>query len=293
MSDARLTLGQCAALASIIEATAPKPGNVHRGADFEDVSYPDFVVSGIAIAPIFDRADELSLGQIVLSAVEATQRFVGTNTNLGMILLFAPLAKVPRDQTLETGVPNILAGLTAADTADVYAAIRAAKPGGLGKTPEADVNDSPPANLVDAMRLAASRDLVARQYATNFDDVLHRIVPWLTSAINVKNLPLSDAVVHTFLQMLAAEPDSLIARKRGLEVAQQASSRAARVLSVGEPNSDLYRECLADLDFWLRSDRHHRNPGTTADLMAAGLFACLRDGIIQEPFRLGTAASND
>ena len=77
----------------------------------------------------------------------------------------------------------------------------------------------------------------------------------------------------------------MIARKRGHEVAQQASARAARVLSYGEPGNPVYQEALADFDFWLRSDYHYRNPGTTADLIAAGLFVCLRDGIIKEPFR--------
>ena len=52
----RLSIGQCAALACIIEATAPKPGNVHRGADFEEMSYADFCASAVAIAPAMDAA---------------------------------------------------------------------------------------------------------------------------------------------------------------------------------------------------------------------------------------------
>jgi triphosphoribosyl-dephospho-CoA synthase len=293
MSETRLTLGQCAALASIIEATVPKPGNVHRGADFEDVTYPDFVVSGIAIGPVFDRAEELSVGEIVLSAVEATQRLVGTNTNLGMILLFAPLAKVPRHEPLVAGVQTVLASLTADDARAVYAAIRLAKPGGLGRVDKADVHDAPPESLLDAMHLAADRDLVARQYAEGFHHVLALIVPWLTSAIRERQWPISQAVAHAFLRLLAIEPDSLIARKRGLEVAQQASARAARVLSYGEPGNPVYHEALADFDFWLRSDHHHRNPGTTVDLIAAGLFVCLRDGIMKAPFRLTESASEE
>ena len=286
MNNPQLTIGQCVTLASIIEATAPKPGNVHRGADFEDVTYPDFVVSAIAMAPLFDRAAELTVGQLVLSSVEATQRFVGTNTNLGMILLFAPLAKVPRDQPLTLGVQTVLATLTSADAHDVYAAIRLAKPGGLGRVESSDIHDTPPDSLLDAMRLASDRDLVARQYAEGFPHVLNYVVPWLTSAIRDKHLPISLAVVHTFLQLLAIEPDSLIARKRGPDLARQVSMQASRVLGSGEAGDPTYGEALADFDFWLRSDHHHRNPGTTADLVAAGLFACLRDGIIEAPFRL-------
>jgi triphosphoribosyl-dephospho-CoA synthase len=286
MNGPQLTFGQCAALASTIEATAPKPGNVHRGADFEDVSYPDFIVSGIALAPIFERAHELSLGQLVLQSVEATQQFVGTNTNLGMVLLFAPLAKVPRNQPLAAGVAEVLQNLSAADATDVYAAIVAAQPGGLGKAEEADVHGAAPPSLVDAMQMAADRDLVARQYADNFHHVLHVVVPHLKAALQDKHLPLADAVVDAFLHLLAAEPDSLIARKCGLDVAKQASARAARVLAAGPSGDSEFQQAIADFDFWLRSDHHRRNPGTTADLVAAGLFACLRDGIIKPPFHL-------
>lgn len=283
-----LSIGQCAALASVIEATVPKPGNVHRGADFEDVTYPDFVLSAIAIGPVFDRADEMPLGELVHAAIAATHQLVGSNTNLGMVLLFAPLAKVPRAEPLSTGVQTVLASLTPDDARQVYSAIRLAQPGGLGRVSAADVHDAPPDSLLDAMRLAADRDLVARQYAEGFYHVLTHIVPWLREALFDKHWPLSDAVVHTFLRMLAAEPDSLIARKRGIELARQASGRAVRALQYGEPANPVYREALADFDFWLRSDHHHRNPGTTADLVAAGLFACLRDGIIKGPFRLAS-----
>jgi triphosphoribosyl-dephospho-CoA synthase len=286
MSESRLTTGQCAALASVLEVTAPKPGNVHRGADFEDLSYPDFVVSAIAMGPSFDRVAELSVGQIVLQAVQATRQLTGTNTNLGIILLLAPLAKVPLSEPLTIGIQAILANLTAADAADVYAAIRHAQPGGLGTVSEADVAGPAPADLLVAMRLAADRDLIARQYAGGFHHVLTGIVPWLTAAVHEKQWSLSDAIVHTYLQMLAAEPDSLIARKCGPELASNTSLRAAKVLSCGEPGNPSYHEAVADFDFWLRSDHHRRNPGTTADLIAAGLFACLRDGIIKAPFDL-------
>ena len=80
--------------------TAPKPGNVHRGADFEDVTYVDFVQSAVVVGPILERAAELGVGRTVLEAVRATREAVGTNTNLGTLLLLAPLAAVP------DGVPH-------------------------------------------------------------------------------------------------------------------------------------------------------------------------------------------
>ncbi len=272
-------------LATIIEATAPKPGNVHRGSDFEDSTYPDFIVAAVATGPVFEEAVELPLGQTILTAVQVTRRAVGTNTNLGTILLVAPLAKVPRTVHLTTGVADVLAQSTPQDARDVYAAIRNAAPGGLGTSDTADVHDEPPADLLAAMRLAAEHDMVARQYAENFHHVLTVVLPWLEEALSA-GMSLATAVVHVHLRLMAEFPDSLIARRRGEQVANQSAGMAATVLAAGSPHDEAYQDALADLDFWLRTDGHRRNPGTTADLLAAGLFAALRDGIIKAPFRL-------
>jgi triphosphoribosyl-dephospho-CoA synthase len=280
-----LRIGLCASLACVMEATAPKPGNVHRGADFEDASYPDFIVAASVIGPIMERAIARSLGQTVLAAVEATQIAVATNVNLGTILLIVPLAKVPRSVPLDVGIVEVMKQLTPDDARDVYRAIRAANPGGLGRVESADVADAPPEDLVAAMRLAAERDMVARQYAENFHHVLTVAVPRLTLALEA-GLSLSDAIVQVHLGLMAEFPDSLIARRRGLEVANRAAAMARGVLSAGPPRGEAYERALADLDFWLRADGHRRNPGTTADLIAAGLFVALRDGIIKPPFRL-------
>ena len=204
------TIGQCASLACLLEATAPKPGNVHRGADFEDVTYPEFIASGIAIAPVLERASEVPLGATVLAAVQASRQVSATNTHLGTILLLAPLAAVPRGEPLTAGVRRVLAGLSPQDARDVYAAIRLARPGGLGQVAEADVNSSAaPEDLLAAMRLAAERDLVARQYAENFRQVFDCVVPWLSQAFaELGNLDA--AIVHVQLRLierLSRQPD--------------------------------------------------------------------------------------
>ena len=280
-----LTLGQCATLAIVMEVTAPKPGNVHRGADFEDVTYPDFIVAATAIGPVFDRAAESSVGQTVLAAVEATRRLVGSNTNLGTILLLAPLAKVPRGADWQQGITDVLSHLNWADARDVYAAIRLAQPGGLGKVAVADIADAAPQDLLAAMRLAADRDLVARQYADNFADVLTVVVPALESSL-ATGLSIGQSIVRTHLTLMSQFPDSLIARKCGKATAERSAHLAGQVLAAGQPGDDAYEFALGELDFWLRSDHHQRNPGTSADLIAAGLFVTLRDGIIKPPLRL-------
>lgn len=281
MTAPPLTIGQCASLACLLEATAPKPGNVHRGADFEDVTYLDFAVSAVAIQPAVEAAAAgAPLGRSVLAAVAATHELVGTNTNLGMLLLFVPLAKAPHGVPLGEGIAQVLAGLTADDARDVYAAIRLAHPGGLGRVAEADVAAEPPRDLLSAMRLAAERDAIARQYANGFDDVLSKALPWLVEGQR-RGWSLLDAIVHAHLRLMSELPDTLIARKCGGAVAQQAADRAAEVLRCGAPGDEEYHRALGDLDFWLRGDGHRRNPGTTADLIAAGLFAGLREGTIR------------
>jgi triphosphoribosyl-dephospho-CoA synthase len=135
------------------------------------------------------------------------------------------------------------------------------------------------------MRLASERDMVARQYATGFADIIETVVPLIASAIE-QGPDLLAAIVHVHVQLMARFPDSLIARRCGQEMAVQAAARAQRILDSGRPGEDVYDYGLADLDFWLRADGHRRNPGTTADLVAAGLFVALRNGIIKPPFRL-------
>jgi triphosphoribosyl-dephospho-CoA synthase len=282
MSDL-LSIGQCVSLACLLEATAPKPGNVHRGADFPDVTYPEFIASGIAIAPVMQMAPNQSLGETILGAVNATRRVVRTNTNLGMILLLAPLAAVPREVPLRIGVESVLKSLSVDDCRDVYAAIRVAQPGGLGKVSQADIGDSnPPTDLLAAMRLAADRDMIARQYVENFSHVFDCAAAWLADSL-ASNTKILDAIVQVHLRLMSQFPDSLIARKCGPETATKSAHWAAQVLAAGPVGSEEYLESLADLDFWLRADGNRRNPGTTADLITAGLFVLLRDGIIQGP----------
>jgi triphosphoribosyl-dephospho-CoA synthase len=155
-ANAQLSLGQCATLACIFESTARKPGNVHREADFIDLSYADFLASAVAIAPAIEAAAcGTPVGRAVLEAVRATRSVATTNTYLGALLLLAPLAAVPREVSLATGISDVLRAFGPDDARNVYEAIRLSAAGGLGIVEEADVHGEPPADLVAAMRLAA------------------------------------------------------------------------------------------------------------------------------------------
>lgn len=281
--------------ACLLEATARKPGNVHPHARFLDLEYADFVRSAEVAAPWLARAGELGVGPSVLRAVEATQAAVGRNTNLGIALLLAPLAAVPSHAPLSEGIAPVLEGLTVADAVAVYQAIRLAAPGGLGRADDQDVADEPTETLLEVMRRATGHDRIARQYAESYRGVLQtgvdelrfwrshieRIPPHRSADVDLPAWELM--IVGLQLSLLCRWSDSLIARKCGGEVAAEASRRAARVLQCGWPQTRESFDALREFDDWLRADGHRRNPGTTADLIAAILFAAQRDADFDLP----------
>jgi triphosphoribosyl-dephospho-CoA synthase len=271
--------GECARLACVWEVTARKAGNVHPGRDFANLHFSDFLASAAAIAPAFDRAADVGVGHTVLDAIRATRAVVATNTNLGIVLLLAPLAAVPLSRPLRPGLSAILANLTVEDARHVFAAIRLAQPGGLGKAASEDVAGEPTLPLRQIMTLAAQRDLVARQYDNGFQEVFEVAVPALCETFKRCN-DLEQAIVFTHLTILATHPDSLIARKRGAAEADEASRRALRVLQTGWPETTSARAAFAELDAWLITMENSRNPGTSADVTTAALFVALREKLL-------------
>lgn len=274
--------GRLAQVACLLEATARKPGNVHRFADFDSLHFLDFLLSATALVGPLDKARSRGLGETILEAVQATREVVSTNTNLGIILLLAPLAAVEPAEDLAGGVERVLGATTVEDARLVYGAIRLAVPGGLGRIDDQDVGDEPTETLRAVMALAADRDLVALQYANGFRQVLMEVLPHLRTALQ-SGQPLETAVLSAFLGTLARHPDSLILRKHGPEIAGDVSRWAAAVLDSGWPQTEPGRLACRSFDDWLRSPGRRFNPGTTADLVTAALYAALRDGTIRLP----------
>lgn len=282
--------------ACVWEATARKVGNVHPGASFADTRYLDFVLSAGAVLPSLSRAPQYPLGHIVHDAVWWTRSVTRTNCNLGMILLLGPLAS----SVLELGaaadlydralyradVNRQLQKLSVKDTQDVYQAIRIANPGGLGDAPEQDVREEPTVTLLEAMKLAAERDMVARQYANGFADVFDFGVPAFVDAL-ARFGCVEAAIIDSQLRWLATYPDSLIARKNGTAIAEDVQRRAAEVLRLGGIATPEGRAAGVALDKHLRSDGNKLNPGTTADLITACLFVAMRENKVtpSAPFR--------
>lgn len=282
----RFSTGELAQTACVWEAVARKVGNVHRGADFANTGLTDFLLSGAAIARPFDAAGRHTVGTTIVSAVRRTREAVGQNTNLGIVLLLAPLATEWGAPAPRAAVTAALEGLTVEDTKLVYEAIRTASPGGLGDAPEQDVRDEPTVTLLEAMRLAAERDMVARQYANGFADVFDFGVPALAAAF-AKFGCVEAAIIDSQLRWLATYPDSLVARKNAAPVAEDVQRRAAEVLRRGGLETSEGRAAGVALDAHLRSAGNKLNPGTTADLITACLFVALRENKLtpSAPFR--------
>ena len=272
-----LSLAELIETACAMEVMSPKPGNVAPEQEFADASIDDFLESARAIAPILAAAGERTLGETILKAVQATRRAVNHNTNLGIILLLSPLAKVPLDKSLSEGISEVLLATTVDDSRVVYEAIRMAQPAGLGESEEQDLKDEPTFNLQECMRLAADRDMIAAQYVNGFQQVLACGQEWLREAAAI-SVSQPQQISWLAVRLLAEYGDSLIARKCGQQMSNAVREKAQQLLDSGWPIQHHAALRFVEFDAFLREDGNRRNPGTTADLIAAILFAALRDG---------------
>jgi len=255
------------------ELEAPKPGNVHVFADGHRMSAGEFIRSAEAAAgPL--TAPGARVGARILAAVEATAAAVGINTNLGIILLCAPLAaaaeRAPCD--LRGALADILDGLDVEDADLAFRAITLAAPGGLGRVERHDVRAPATVSLREAMAAAADRDRIARQYVTAFADVF-AVGEAALAAARARGLPKEWAVLAVFLAFLSAFPDSHIARKRGAATAEEVCRTAREVQSQLQAAEEPAHLLAAILDWDRTLKQQGINPGTSADLTVATLFA--------------------
>jgi len=319
LSKPILTPGALATLACCLEVAAPKPGNVNRIAEFENTRLEDFLSSGVILGQVIDQTAAQSTGATILQAVRQTQKLVGTNTNLGIILLIVPMAKAigspsPAAQLNRDSIGKIFDHLSPQDAQDVFAAIRIANPGGLGTTRQFDVQDTKGGDRLDlltAMDCVAHQDLVARQYTNRCAQLFDLGLPAILAARkSFGSLNLAIAYAHVYL--MACFPDGLIWRKSGEPVARHSQNWAAQLIEklpllkvtnesplrvppvasseieqtiLSEERVDSFWRGVAEFDFWLRSDGNKRNPGTTADLITGSLFLGMARGDIQPPYR--------
>jgi triphosphoribosyl-dephospho-CoA synthase len=195
------------------------------------------------------------------------------------VLLLAPLARAAAGKggTLRDRLAAVLDHTTVDDAAETYAAIRRRPPGGLGAASAEDVAAAPTVSLREAMALAAERDAIAREYTNRFTLTFEVGAPALADARG-RGLSWTEATVECFLALLAAVPDTHIARKLGRAEAERVTGWAREAVAAGGTGTAEGRAALAALDAELRDPRNTRNPGTTADLTCAALFVVIIEG---------------
>ncbi len=267
------------------ELDAVKPGNVHRFAPGHGMSATTFEAAALAAAPFIAMAGA-SVGARALGATEASWAATGMNTNLGILLLAAPLAaaaEIADDVSAMSGsslgalrraLEAVLADLGPQDARDVFTAIARASPGGLGNRGTHDVRSPPSIGLIDAMRLAEADDLVARQYANRFREIFDIGVAAVAASDRTgETSPERSPALDCFLAFSSRFPDSHILRKFGPDVAESIRKRMREFAKhlKQEPNPDAALALALSFDAELK--REGINPGTSADLTVASLFA--------------------
>lgn len=267
---------EVAVMASFVgEIEAFKPGNVSVYAEGHDMTVKDFLRSAEVSTPLLCN-NEASLGQRILGSVQATQKAVGCNTNLGMLLLFAPIIMAAEssfinENELRFNIKGILTRLTDADAAQVYDAIRIANPGGLGKIENGDVNDRPQCSLLDAMQLASHRDFIALQYTNTFKDIFESGFSTIKSFEKLWN-SVKWSTVSCYLMFMSSILDSHIQRKYGVKIAESIKIKtetvAEKFFNASDPKTQL--NLIQRFDGELKANNY--NPGTCADLTAASLL---------------------
>ena len=254
------------------ELSSLKPGNVHDFADGHRMDTAMFVASAEAAAPFIAKQD-LSVGARIEAAVAASVAAAGCNTNLGIILLCAPLACAVQqgEGPLRVHIDHVLDHLTVADAQAVYRAINIAKPAGLGTALAHDVASVPKVTLLEAMTAAREHDRIANAYANDFADIFDFALPALTTA-RLSATSLDRAITTLHMCLLDQFPDTHIMRKFGADIAHEVQIEAHRLRPHFFPavNDEGFARLL---NFDADLKKRGLNPGTTADFVVSTLFA--------------------
>ena len=288
-------------LAILFEVSGyPKPGNVHRTANFVRTTFEQYLASAVAITPWFRKAAELGIrvskgnispsdigiGHIIKNAVDSMLRSQnGGNTLLGAIIILVPIAAARgmiRNNfslsKLRKNIKIIVESTTTKDALETYDAISLVNPGGLNKSKKLDVTNPQSKKkiqdegitLFETFEIASSYDSIASEWVNNYPITFDLGYPYLIKELKA-TCDINIATVHTFLKILAEIPDTFISRKVGQSIAENISLEAANVLNKGGLTTSLGRNLLLKMDAKLRDPKNNLSPGTTADITEAVL----------------------
>ncbi|AMK15602.1 triphosphoribosyl-dephospho-CoA synthase [Methanobrevibacter olleyae] len=286
-------IAKLAQIASVLEVSGwPKPGNVHRTRNYDDMVFEDFIISGVVIGNTVEELanqsreiDDLSnaeLGKYILQAVNETDKWIANNTNLGIMMMCIPIASAAAISNnfdeIQENVGHLMKSTTVEDAVNLYDAINVADAGGMGNHEEFDVmsekaKDELRTNnqtMFDVLEISASWDRLANELTNRmpvcFDIGYPTFSNFLRTCEDVD--VINKATVLTFITILSQIPDTLISRKYGDEIAESVSKKADEVLKFKDDGS--FVEKLLEFDDYLYENNY--NPGTTADLTATSIF---------------------
>jgi triphosphoribosyl-dephospho-CoA synthase len=276
-------LGEFYRQACEVDVQAFKPGNVSVYANGHDMTVADFRLSAKVSAEPLCNPD-YSLGEKIYYAVKATREAVGCNTNLGIILLCAPLIQASRHiepgLTLRQALSNVIASTTVEDADWVFKAITLASPGGLGNSDQQDVNQQASVTLTQAMKIASDRDRIALQYTTDYQDIFNFLLLRYNIGLNRWG-DRNWAAVAVYADVLSHFPDSHIERKYGDQYSEMVASKMAQLSGelLKTDNPEQIKPLLFSLDQELKL--YSINPGTTADMVVATVFTAFLEDLNQ------------
>lgn len=271
-------LSQAYKNACLAELEALKPGNVHIFSDGHGMTVHDFIKSAEVSSSEITK-NTTGVGERVINAIRSTQEAVGLNTNLGLVLLCAPLIHSAyqahsSNQSLEESLSLVLNELTIQDAQLTAQAIVIAKPAGLGSSTEHDVLIEPSVTLLQMMQFAQNRDLIAWQYTNKFSDVFEYGVPRYQQALN-RWENQAWATTALYLGFMAKYPDTHIMRKYGEPLATDIQ-KEAEIIEDAYWLSDNPKLIQKRLLHWDESLKNRKiNPGTSADFTVASILAAL------------------
>lgn len=310
LSDVSDEIGRCASLSILLEVSGyPKPGNIHRNRDFERTKFEHFLCSAVAITPPMVTLAlngallglnklteaEVELGKHVLEAISDTQRWQhGGNTNLGSVLLLAPLCvgagAASSSGMMTTGgirreVERVMLGTTSKDAVNVYEAIKVARPGGMTPVNDLDVNKESSreeilkndVSLYRIFETSSSRDGISKELVSGMKMTFEIGHPTFRKTFE-ETQDTNTATVNTYLTILSKEPDSLITRKSGETAAHDVMRRAKEAVEAGGLRTAKGRKMIQNLDDELGKQGGKLNPGTTADLTCSSIMVALLEG---------------
>ncbi len=288
-------IAKIAQIASVLEVSGhPKPGNVHRTQDFDDMVFEDFLISGVVIGDSIKKAAErgqmyrndtgslkkIRLGEIIKEAIIETDKWIGNNTNLGIVLLLTPLAAaagMSEDFTyLRENVGKVMDATTPGDAVNFYDAINIADAGGMDNHAELDVADveardrliKENINMYEVLDMSSKWDLLSYELTNLMPVTFETGFPTFRSV--KPEYGINKAIIQTFLTILSENPDTLISRKYGNDIARMVSADADSILQNGGALSSVGLDLIIEFDKQLV--RNKLNPGTTADLTASSIM---------------------